>query len=744
MNSPLEARRQTRHPGPARVWTLLVLATAVWQARADEPPRPADRPWFERSLVGMEVGPTGAQSGCDPGDVGYAAKFDGHEIVRRCRQANCDYVVIWARDGEFAYYNSKVVAKCPGLGQRDVLREAVDEARIQKLPLIAYCVVQQGGQFLDKHPEMAMRGPDGKLIGRYCLNSSYLGTMKALTSEMLAYGIAGFHIDMLDQGFGPPYGCWCGNCRKQFEAENGRPMPRGVTWDADWDRMLAFRYRTSQRFELALRDHIKAVDPKASVDFNYHGNPPFSWEVGQRPVQHAGNADFVTGETGIWGFSVLGVGLNAEFYRAATPGRPVQVAMSRDVRVYHNQTTRTLNDLRWELYTLLAHGAFVTVVDKTGYDGGLDPVAYRRLGAAFAEAKARQASFAGRPIQDVAVYFSSRTRDWFAREDPARYFQAFQGAHQAMVLEHIPWGVALDENTTAETLKAFPVVVLPNASIISDRELAMFGQYVASGGNLIVTGWTGTHGARGEPATASSLETLIGAKLVRRLDTRDNHVKFPSKSAQTPEAIALRDGIEPDWTFLVEGPALVYEPTTATPIGELFKPHRTVRQKQGREGTEWPLSADAVVGPAALLNRVGKGRVLTLAASPDVATAGEHDTVEARKLLTNAVRLLHPKPRVKIDAPAFVEAVVTDDAAARLIRVHLIGYAPTPTTTPLRNRPYVIPGPIEDAPTFPARIHLADPPRSARAIGQHTAVHTEGGDVEAFIHDIHEVITIAY
>ena len=32
-------------------------------------------------------------------------------------------------------------------------------------------------------------------------------------------------------------------------------------------------------------------------------NPPFSFEVGQRPVQHADNADFVTGETGVWGFS---------------------------------------------------------------------------------------------------------------------------------------------------------------------------------------------------------------------------------------------------------------------------------------------------------------------------------------------------------------------------------------------------------------------------------------------------------
>ncbi len=166
-------------------------------------------------------------------------------------------------------------------------------------------------------------GLTASCLQRYCYNSGYLSIMERLTSEMLAYGIDGFHIDMLDQGFGPPYGCWCEACRHQFEAAYHRPMPKGVTWDADWERMLEFRYTSSQQFERALRNHIRSVAPHATVDFNYHGNPPFSWEVGQRPVQHAGNGDFVTGETGVWGFSALGVGLNAEFYRAATPGLPL-------------------------------------------------------------------------------------------------------------------------------------------------------------------------------------------------------------------------------------------------------------------------------------------------------------------------------------------------------------------------------------------------------------------------------------
>jgi hypothetical protein len=183
-------------------------------------------------------------------------------------EAGCEYVVIWARDGDYAYYDSKLLLKCPGMQGHDVLRETVAGARKHKLPVIAYCVVQQSGHYLNAHPEFEMRDPQGKRIGRFCYNSGYLEPMKQIVTEQLAYGIDGFHIDMVDQGFGPPYGCWCDACRKQFEAEFGCPMPKGVTWDGDWDKMLEFRYRTSERFEKALSAYIKSLNPRASVDYN--------------------------------------------------------------------------------------------------------------------------------------------------------------------------------------------------------------------------------------------------------------------------------------------------------------------------------------------------------------------------------------------------------------------------------------------------------------------------------------------
>jgi len=711
--------------------------------------------WYERSLVGMEIGPTGAQFGhSDPKDARYCARFDGREIVRHAISAHSEYLVLWVRDGDYAYYDSKLLPKAPGLGNRDPLRDAMDEARKHKLPIVAYCVVQQGGHFLKAHPEWEMRGADGKPIGRFCFNSGYLEAMKSIVAEQLAYGIDGFHIDMLDQGFGPPYGCWCNSCRALFEKEFGHPMPAGATWDAAWDDMLEFRYRCSARFEKALHAHIKSVNPKATVDFNYHGNPPFSFEVGQRPVQHAGNGDFVTGETGVWGFSALGVGLNAQFYRAATPGLPCQVAIQRGVRMYHDQTTRPLNDIRWELFTLLSHGAFVTMVDKTGFDGWLDPVAYQRIGAAFKEVHTKRAHFGHRPVYDVGLYFSSRTRDWIGRENAASYFQSFQGAHKACVLEHLQFGVMFDENASLDALKRFPVVCVANAAILSEKEVSLFRQYVEAGGKLLVTGQSGQFDRMGRSLVESMLSGLIGAKVKGRPDSMDNWVRLaPSPDAHldglwTEIAHAQEAGGSAEASgrppFLVKGPATIYEPTTARPLGQLLRPHRTTRQLEAKEGTEWPMSADAPVGPAILINDVGKGTVLTLACSPDFATASEHHIVEARKLFRNAVRFLHSTPRVHITAPANVEAVVTDDPAARTLRIHFVAYNPTPQTTPERNRPYVLPGLVEDAPMFKAFVVLSQTPRDFHALNPMTMLNRQENRLDLTISDIHEVVVIRY
>jgi hypothetical protein len=145
-----------------------------------------------------------------------------------------------------------------------------------------------------------------------------------------------------------------------------------------------------------------------------------------------------------------------------------------------------------------------------------------------------------------------------------------------------------------------------------------------------------------------------------------------------------------------------------------------------------------------LLNQVGKGTVLTIAASPDWATSSDHHIVEARNLLANAVRFLSPAPRIRITAPTTVETVVTDDPATRTLRVHLLGYNAPPQTTPAKDRPYILPGLIEDAPIYRATLEFRDGLKSAKALNQTTRLKKRGNRVELTVEDIHEVIQCRY
>jgi len=156
------------------------------------------------------------------------------------------------------------------------------------------------------------------------------------------------------------------------------------------------------------------------------------------------------------------------------------------------------------------------------------------------------------------------------------------------------------------------------------------------------------------------------------------------------------------------------------------------------------MSAESAVGPAILVNQLGSGTVLTFAGSPDFATASEHHIVEARKLIHNAVRFLNPSPRVEITAPANVEAIVTDDPAARTLRVHFVAYNSPPQTMPAKNRPYVLPGLIEDSPIYRATITLRDRLKRARALNKSTELRRSGSRLELRIEDIHEVVTLQY
>ena len=110
-------------------------------------------PWYRRAWVGIEVGPTGANDR----DPIYMARATGKEIVESLVKARAEYLVIFMKDHDFAYYNSTVARKSPHLGERDLLRECLDEADRHKMPVIAYCQIQYDNSSWHAHPEWRMK-----------------------------------------------------------------------------------------------------------------------------------------------------------------------------------------------------------------------------------------------------------------------------------------------------------------------------------------------------------------------------------------------------------------------------------------------------------------------------------------------------------------------------------------------------------------------------------------------------------
>jgi hypothetical protein len=366
------------------------------------------------------------------------------------------------------------------------------------------------------------------------------------------------------------------------------------------------------------------------------------------------------------------------------------------------------------------------------------------MGQVLREARDKREHFGQPPVYDIGLYFSSRSRDWVGREQPGNYFLSFQGAHQACVMEQLQFGVILDENVSSATLQKFPVVCLPNVGHLSEREIALLNAYVEGGGKLLITGQTGQFDSLGQPLAAGALEELIGARVTGRLDSIDNWVSLSADSPLVGTRSPRGRELAADWPFLVKGPATVYAAETASVLGQLHAPDRTNRQLQGRMGTEWPMSAGEVAGPAVLVNSVGQGRVVTCAASPDYAAASEHALVENREFFRRLFRLLQPNSRVSVVAPANVEAVVTDDPTQRQIRVHLLAYHPTPRTTPAQNRPYVLPGLIEDLPIFRVQVTVREDIQQARTWDSNTQLSIDGRTIQATIENIHEVLVIDY
>ncbi len=110
------------------------------------------------------------------------------------------------------------------------------------------------------------------------------------------------------------------------------------------------------------------------------------------------------------------------------------------------------------------------------------------------------------PIHPVGVYFSPRTRDYFARP----FMESYKGTLIQLMQSHVEFQVV-----TPRTLAEFKgrVLILPDVRCLGDSEIAALKSYADSGGFLAATAETGHYDDSGAPRSDNRFRAALGARL---------------------------------------------------------------------------------------------------------------------------------------------------------------------------------------------------------------------------------------
>jgi hypothetical protein len=136
------------------------------------------------------------------------------------------------------------------------------------------------------------------------------------------------------------------------------------------------------------------------------------------------------------------------------------------------------------------------------------------------------------PLTPIGVYFSPKTRDYFARE----FMQSYKGALEVLMQSHLEFQVV-----TPRTLADFQgrILILPDVRCLGEREIESLKSYSDSGKLLAATAETGAYDESGAPRKVNSFRQALGSRLVYRPDTGGDFVPTLLGSAKFQSAVEI-------------------------------------------------------------------------------------------------------------------------------------------------------------------------------------------------------------
>lgn len=456
--------------------------------------------WFQKScfrnLVDMHI---------NNGDDRLLASFDAEAYAENMKTAGFDTAYLYGSNClGFCLFPTRTGYRHQIAEKRDIFGETVSACRRKGIRTVGY-LNHWSTEGYNRHPEWRVISRDGSgsrdvpgndgRFGVCCMNSSYRDYFLALVKELCEnYPIEGLWVDMV--GFWRT-ACYCGSCRKRFREETGLEIPVRIDWESpQWRRYVKFKEDSMNRYARDITETAKEARPGISVSIQCAG-----WTLGH----HVGFSTefFALGDYSAGDFytDVREQAVDCKFLRGVTPNQPFEYMVPRCPDLACHTVSKPIWQLRQQAYAAFLHGGAFLCIDAIDPEGTMNPAVYRTFGEVKKSLKPywKHPSFLrGDYINDAAVYLNFRSMINLGengqeigkgRDISIPLIGRLKAINRKLAESHIQYDIITDLNL--RDLARYPVIILSEIAVLSEKETEAFREYVRNGGNLYISGRSG-------------------------------------------------------------------------------------------------------------------------------------------------------------------------------------------------------------------------------------------------------------
>lgn len=546
-----------------------------------------DTTWGKASLrIEMRPYPIGFPGGLTPAQTERLAKENG--VGGR-----------WI--GVFGFYDSSISTdNHPEFEQ--ILKDWIADIHKLGMPVVSiYPLIFSKSAWKD-HPEWRQRYiVPAQLCAVHgqsdmCFNTGYGDYLIDLSNEAIdKLGLDGIWFDCaLWTPYCYPMGvtCNCDSCKRLFKQQTGLDIPAKVDWDDPvFRKWVAWRYDSFAAYIKRLADGIRKKHPNAAVMINHLHRPGgLPWQTGI-PLNPF-NADVITGSEGTgegiadlvmrlcraYGRPQSEVWTSLDFAFTGTGANP-DTSAATDQGIHHALTCATAGGMPSfggphdnKAYKVWKH--ISSVLDPVHPYITPNSVPY----AALHVSQQSETFYFGRERQGISMVIEP-------------YWKSILGWTQGMMAGHIAPDYVYDKSLTAETLRKYPVLLLPMSQALSTEQCRRIVNYVRSGGTAVLGIGAGACDEWGTKRKANPLQ--------RAFDFRFESI--PSPAATELRAVTLLDRTG----------------RTAGSFNGLYSPlHLGAKSWQVMYSSD----CDGARSPAVASRRFGKGSVMVVGVDSGAAS----------------------------------------------------------------------------------------------------------------------------